>query len=510
MTVKYETAAEMADRLNLNIRTVQIWAKSGKLPGAQKVGRDWLIPVMEQSELEKSGMSASRNKSSEENENSADGFSVKIYSNSGIPDAYRSESHANGSESDKENVKSGETEKEDKFVCPEGRDNKPGTAVSDVASSESFVEEMMPLLNASFEPGKCKEYIESIEDEALADIAWAEYYYFSAQPEKAARFSEKYLESADLPKRLSAVLIYSFANLSLGRSSIAREKFRLIQEGMDKGMADGSEPRLQALCAFIADMSAILLHMPVGEGADLGIPSYLESDENTAAQASESADLKIDWDTDGCGLRRNGAVSARTHLSLLPVGLRIFACYVVAHQSYIEGDYGRSLGIIETALAFQEKTYPIAMIYAHLVAVMDLMCLGDTEQARQHFMQAWELAQPDDLIEAIGEHHGLTYGMIETCLKKDFPEDYLRIIEVTYRFSKGWRSIHNPVASATVADNLTTMEFSIAMLAKRGWTNQEISDYMDISVHTVKQYMSVVFQKLGISSRKQLPDYMLR
>ncbi len=42
--MQYETAAQMAERLNVNIRTVQVWAKEGKLPGAIKQGRDWLIP----------------------------------------------------------------------------------------------------------------------------------------------------------------------------------------------------------------------------------------------------------------------------------------------------------------------------------------------------------------------------------------------------------------------------------------------------------------------------------
>lgn len=42
--MQYETAAQMAERLDVNIRTVQVWAKEGKLPGAIKQGRDWLIP----------------------------------------------------------------------------------------------------------------------------------------------------------------------------------------------------------------------------------------------------------------------------------------------------------------------------------------------------------------------------------------------------------------------------------------------------------------------------------
>ena len=125
-------------------------------------------------------------------------------------------------------------------------------------------------------------------------------------------------------------------------------------------------------------------------------------------------------------------------------------------------------------------------------------------------MRAWKLAEPDNLIEGIGEHHGLLQGLIETCMKDDYPEDYERIIDITYRFSYGWRQIHNFDTNEEVADNLTTTEFTIAMLANRGWTNSEIAEYMGITERTVKQRLTDIFNKLSITNRKQLKNYMLR
>ena len=46
---------------------------------------------------------------------------------------------------------------------------------------------LMPLMNAAFEPGKCLEFIHDMADGPQKQIALAEYYYFSGQPEKAAR-----------------------------------------------------------------------------------------------------------------------------------------------------------------------------------------------------------------------------------------------------------------------------------------------------------------------------------
>ena len=166
--------------------------------------------------------------------------------------------------------------------------------------------------------------------------------------------------------------------------------------------------------------------------------------------------------------------------------------------------------MVEATLAMGAGRYPIPAIYLHLMAVMDYMSLKETEKARSHLLAAWELARPDDLIEGLGEHHGLLGGMLEAVIKPDWPEDFKRIIDITYRFSAGWRRVHNPTTGHDVADDLTTTEFAVAMLAARGWTNQEIADHMHISPNTVKRYISTALEKLGISRRQDLKRFMLQ
>ena len=95
-------------------------------------------------------------------------------------------------------------------------------------------------------------------------------------------------------------------------------------------------------------------------------------------------------------------------------------------------------------------------------------------------------------------------GLIEACLKTRYPDDFARIIEITYRFSYGWRRIHNPDSGEDVADDLTTTEFTMAMLACRGWTNAEIARHMGVSPGTVKNRLSGVYAKLGIGTRAEL------
>ena len=72
---------------------------------------------------------------------------------------------------------------------------------------------LMPLMNTPFRPGKCLAAVEAMAAGAQRDIALAEYHYFSGHPEEAVKEAEPYLTSSDMGARLSACLIYAYANL---------------------------------------------------------------------------------------------------------------------------------------------------------------------------------------------------------------------------------------------------------------------------------------------------------
>ena len=327
---------------------------------------------------------------------------------------------------------------------------------------------LMPLMNTPFQPGQCLTAVRSMTKGVQRDIALAEYNYFSGKPEEAARKAAAYLTSKDMGARLSACLIYAYANLSIGEIRLA--KFALGELNAALIAAGKQSPQFQAASAFVAAAGAVLLHLP--------LPKGLQTTEN--------------------------------FLPLLPMGLRAFALYVQAHYLYLKKDYGHSAGTVEATLAMGAERYPIPAIYLHLVAVMDYISLRQTEMAKAHLLSAWALARPDDLIEGLGEHHGLLGGMLEAVIKPEWPEDFKRIIAITYRFSAGWRKVHNPETGHDVADDLTTTEFAASMLAARGWTNQEIADHMHISPNTVKRYISTAMEKLHIRHRQELKQFMLR
>ena len=326
---------------------------------------------------------------------------------------------------------------------------------------------LMPLMNTAFVPGNCQDAALAMTPGPRRDIALAEYHYFSGQPEAAAKEAEVYLTSPDIGAKLSACLIYAYANLSLGR--IPRARFALDELNAALASAGKESPEFRAAAAFVASAGAVLLHLPM--------PDKLPEIES--------------------------------FLPLLPPGLRAFALYVQAHYLYLKKEYSKSAGTVEATLAMGASAYPIPAIYLHLVAVMDYMSLKQSEQAQGHLLTAWEMARPDDLIEGFGEHHGLLGAMLEAVIKPKWPEDFKRIIDITYRFSSGWRRVHNPITGHDVADDLTTTEFAIAMLAARNWTTQEIAEHLNISVNTVKSHISEAMRKLNVRNRKSLKQYML-
>lgn len=253
--MEYITVRQAAQEWNISVRLVQKYCAQGKVPGAKKTAARWAIPR-------------------------------------GTARPQPAESAAQGAPT--------------RQSAQEGADT----------AWQGMLLGLLPLMNTPFAPGRCRAALKSIQPGPQKDIALAEWFYFSGQAQQAARQAELYLACPNAAVRLSACLLYAYANLSLGQIQHARCALAEIQSTLKAGA--GKQPQLAAVQAFVAAAAAVLLHLP--------LPQEMPPIHQV--------------------------------LQLLPQGLRAFALYVQAHALYLHKQYETSLGIAQATLAMGAEHYP--------------------------------------------------------------------------------------------------------------------------------------------------------
>jgi len=97
-------------------------------------------------------------------------------------------------------------------------------------------------------------------------------------------------------------------------------------------------------------------------------------------------------------------------------------------------------------------------------------------------------------------------------LKSTKSEDLAQAI----RFVRGGEFVSDPVVAqklykratrravaVNTAEHLTRREEEVLKLAAKGMSNQEISDELGVSLHTIKGHFGIIFGKIGVKSRTE-------
>ena len=84
-----------------------------------------------------------------------------------------------------------------------------------------------------------------------------------------------------------------------------------------------------------------------------------------------------------------------------------------------------------------------------------------------------------------------------------------QIQELANSYHKHWVFVHNALTGEQITDSLTGIEYNVAKLAKIGMANQEIADFLGITVNSVRAHLRHIFNKLGIESRKELSLHVI-
>lgn len=357
------------------------------------------------------------------------------------------------------------------YAFKEGRDWKIPVSAKR-PGEERFGElryhEPMPIVHF-FLPGKALEYVEGIEDPDDRAMALCEYHYMRGEFKECTVIAEPYLDSRNPVLRSTSALFCVFSNLCRGhmvKSYYAAEVIRKTLEEVETGEYPKETYASALLCAKFLKVQ---LHLPLDN---------LKKMEH--------------------------------QMRYLDEGVRLMACYLLAHIAYLDKDYERALGIVETSLAFASEDIVVPQIYLGIVGAMALMSLMRVNEAREALRYAWAAAKKDGFILPFVEHYSLLQGMVEKEFKKDYPEEFARILAVAKEFSASWYRVYNENSHRKVAENLSATEFTVAMLYSRGWRAKEIAEHMELSERTIMNYITIIYDKLQINSRKELCGFMLR
>ncbi len=358
------------------------------------------------------------------------------------------------------------------YAYKDGRDWKiPANAVKPneaCAENQEYLNEPYPIIH-KYKYGEVLEYIDSISNYDDKQMALSEYYYFTGEFKKSCIITEPYLTS-DNPMLSTVASIFNlFSNLAQGhitKTYYAGENMRNLFEIYS---AQDQSQEVKTIAIFSSAILKTQLHLPQGEVPEMiGVMKYLDE------------------------------------------GLRLFACYLAAYNEYFKKDFSKSLGIAEAALNLSVDLYPIPIIYINLISAIDFINLRQEEKAVEYVEKAWELAEKDGFIMPFVEHYSLMQGLIERYFKKAHPNAYTRITAIAKAYNEAWYHIYNVKNENTVATSLSQIEFTVAMLYSRNWRAKEIAAHLDLSERTIMNYITIVYDKLGINGKKELEKFMLK
>lgn len=194
-------------------------------------------------------------------------------------------------------------------------------------------------------------------------------------------------------------------------------------------------------------------------------------------------------------------------LASLPVTMRDLAWYTYIKYLQTIKDYRVMLVAAEARISIQDPgLYSLSDIYAYLYASLGHLKLDNLALARERMLTIMSLALPDRFIGPFVETLSTMQGLTERCLLEAFPQHYNAVIGQWKMVFPKWVKAHNELAASAISEVLTLKEHQVALYAVDGLTNREIAQKMYLSLSTVKRYLSCVYDKLGITSRRQLKE----
>ncbi|MEA4895414.1 MAG: LuxR C-terminal-related transcriptional regulator [Oscillospiraceae bacterium] len=173
------------------------------------------------------------------------------------------------------------------------------------------------------------------------------------------------------------------------------------------------------------------------------------------------------------------------------------------------GDYAKLLGSLDYFLEIA-SVFPnlLSQIYARIYAAAANEKLHRRNAAIEELQKALALALPDGLLMPFVENCDLLTPVLdELSHSGEYRDAAIAILKLYKPYHQATLQITREYF-AEKRPNLTERETDIAQLVAQGLSNSEIGSRLYITNNTVKTMMKRIFEKLGISSREMLRQYI--
>ena len=150
----------------------------------------------------------------------------------------------------------------------------------------------------------------------------------------------------------------------------------------------------------------------------------------------------------------------------------------------------------------------LSEIYCLILTAVGFHDRGDNAKAARLLDAAIIKALPDRLYSPFAEYRSEFGILLDERLDRADKSALSAVRELNKRLISGWGVLCREVRGLKYTEGLTQGERHAAKLAAKGLSNAEIAERMNISVNSVKRYISEVIGKTGAPGRDAIADYI--
>lgn len=141
----------------------------------------------------------------------------------------------------------------------------------------------------------------------------------------------------------------------------------------------------------------------------------------------------------------------------------------------------------------------IAEIYLRMTCAAVYYSSGNKEQAIYHVDRAVALALPDQLYGILAEYGRTLNPLLEQRIVLVDEKVWYKVRDLYQIYVAGWTKLSGSVRGKNLATTLSLKEREVAKLAAFGMKNSQIAEFLHMSLSAVKQAVTSVSNKTGMS-----------